>query len=111
MKRKMAIKNSSKKCITCNKSIRSKEIYYYKRFVFRSEIIKNGICKNSLVGKNVYKCAKCKYKDENHEYRFLRFLSDGKCRHKLVNEVWKYIEGECVMEPSHKECLICRKKF
>jgi phage FluMu protein Com len=50
-------------------------------------------------------CPKCKYRNEAKRERFGRFKKQ--CKHKETYTIYRYIPGECVMEPDYEQCMIC----
>lgn len=86
-------------CDQCRKPILKGQVYYRKRFVFTDDM--------GVYGSNLTYCPKCKYSNEQQELRYEKFRD--KCRHpeEFINEVWTYIPGETVKEPSYCECMLC----
>lgn len=100
MKRKIASRRLKRHCISCNKSFEKGDVYYLKRVVFEEF--------GEVIAYEYLVCPKCKYKKEKHKNRFMVFLSNGKCKHPVTEEIWRTIPGEdYVKEPSHTECSIC----
>lgn len=86
-------------CDQCGKPILKGQVYYRRRDVFTDDI--------GVYGYTTNYCPRCKYRNEQREIRFKRFKE--KCTHpeEFINEVWTYIPGEAVKEPSHCECMLC----
>lgn len=99
MKRLIAKRRLKYGCDQCRKPILKGRVYYRKRTVCKEDW---GIWSYSVTY-----CPRCKYKNEQREIRFKKFKE--KCNHpeEFVNEVWTYIPGEAVKEPSHCECMLC----
>ncbi|MGY3186482.1 hypothetical protein ACVWXS_001183 [Lysinibacillus sp. TE18511] len=107
MKRFVAKYKSTKRCICCNKSINSGEVYYRERKVFNEVVEGTGI-----VSWNLYYCARCNYKIQRKKERFAKFVTSDKCKHPKSHTVWGLIFGEdYAQEPKYDECEICGKTF
>lgn len=99
MKRLIAKRRLKNGCDQCGKLILKGYIYYRKRTVF--------VEKSGLFGYTITYCPKCKYRNEQHNLRYVKF--QDKCTHPeaFIEEIWTYIPGEAVKEPSHCECMLC----
>ncbi|MSU03548.1 hypothetical protein [Tissierella pigra] len=101
MKKLIAKRRLKHGCDQCKEPILKGQVYYRKRTV----IVEEG----KMFGYTVIYCSKCKYKHKQWKPRYEKFKE--KCNHpeKFINEVWTYIPGEAVKEPSHCECMLCGK--
>lgn len=100
MKKSIAKRRLTRKCDYCNKTTFKGEVYYKDRTV----IVEWG----EIFAYTIYTCPKCKYKRKQSKLRFEKFK--GKCEHpeEFTEEIWTYIPGEAVKEPSHRECRLCK---
>lgn len=90
-------------CDWCGKPIFKGNVYYRRRDVFTDDM--------GIYGHTTIFCPKCKYKIEQHNLRHEKFKKVCKHPEEFVNEVWRYIPGETVKEPSHCECMLCGSLF
>jgi hypothetical protein len=99
MKRKIATRKLKRSC-KCGKTFKKGDVYYLERIVFAW-----GFENKHLFSNEHLHCAKCRYRQLEHERRFELFKP--KCPHPIVHEVWSYIPGEYVMQPDHDVCQVC----
>lgn len=101
MKKLIARRRLKHGCDQCKEPILKDQVYYRKRTVFTDE--------GKVYAYTTTYCPKCRYENEQREIRFKKFKE--KCTHpeKFINEIWAYIPGEAVKEPSHCECMLCGK--
>ena len=99
MKRLIAKRRLKHGCGQCKNSILKGNIYYKERVVF--------VEKSGVFGYTNTYCPKCKYRNEQHNLRYESFKD--KCTHPeaFIEEIWTYIPGEAVKEPSHCVCRLC----
>lgn len=88
-------------CDQCRKPILKGHVYHRKRKVFVDDIF------GGVYGYSINYCPKCKYRNEQREIRFEKFKKVCTHPEKFIKEVWTYIPGEAVKEPSHCECMLC----
>jgi len=100
MKRLIAKRRLKYGCDQCKELILKGQVYYRARTIFVDDY-------NRVYGSSITFCPKCKYELEQHKSRYLKF--QNKCIHpnEFINEIWTYIPGEAVKEPSHCECRLC----
>lgn len=86
-------------CDQCKKPILKGDIYYRKSLALVAE--------KRISGFTITYCPKCKYRNDQHNLRYGRFTD--KCTHpeSFIDEIWTYIPGEAVKEPSHCVCILC----
>lgn len=105
MKRLIAKRKSTKRCICCNKPIISGDVYYHERKVFKD------FDDDKIHGVTYYFCARCNYETTRKKERYERFVSSNKCKHPIVHTVYGLIWGEdYAQEPKYDECRICGKR-
>lgn len=99
MKRLVAKRRLKHGCDQCRKPILKGHVYYRDRSVFVDE--------GKIFASSITYCSKCRYENEQHKPRYEKFKE--KCKHpkEFINEIWTYIPGEAVKEPSHCECMLC----
>lgn len=104
MKRLIAKRRLKHGCDQCKEPILKGHVYYRKRTVYH-DCDTFDDCRIFAVTTTY--CPRCKYRNEQREIRFKKFKE--KCTHpeEFINEVWTYIPGEAVKEPSHCECMLC----
>lgn len=107
MKRFVAQRKSTKRCIYCDKPIEKGQIYYRERKFYKEWY--DG--KDEITTINYYRCVRCNYEQKRKRERYERFVESGTCKHPKVETVWGLIAGEdYAQEPKYDECQICRKK-
>lgn len=91
-------------CDQCRIPILKGHVYYRKRTVFHDY---DTIDRCGIFAVTTIYCPKCKYRNENRDLRFKKFKKQ--CLHPLefIEEIWTYIPGEAVKEPSHGICRLC----
>lgn len=99
MKKLIAKRRLKHGCDQCKEPILKGHVYYRKRTIFTED--------GKVYGYTTTYCPRCKYRNEQRKVRFEKFK--GKCHHpkEFINEVWTYIPGEAVKQPSHCECMLC----
>ena len=99
MKRLIAKRKHSNDCIYCNRAIEKGNVYYFERKV---------VAEDGKVYSYQYKtCAKCKYKQDQHNKRYERYTETCNHPRKFIETVWSYIPGECVKQPDYDICRLC----
>ena len=104
VKRLVAKRRLKHGCDQCRNPILKGHIYYRKRTVFQDY---DTIDKCGIFAVTTTYCPKCKYTNEQRNVRFEKFKKECKHPKEFINEVWTYVPGEAVKEPSHCECMLC----
>ena len=105
-KRYVAQRKLKNTCLSCGKHFEKGDVYYKERRVDVEEVLFN---KSNIYACNLYKCPRCKYKDEEHQKRFKEFSKICEHPDKFMNTIWGYIPGESVREPEYFRCMLCGK--
>lgn len=89
-------------CYICHKPIAKGDMAHVIKLYFPDE----GYSFHTLT---LYTHIRCQYYQDKSIERFKKF----DCHHpdKMVEEIWTYIPGEAVKEPSHCVCHICGKRI
>ena len=105
MKRLIAKRKLKRSCSKCNAVISKGEVYYKERHVS----IEEGFGNKIFYSIEFVTCAKCQYKQEQHNKRYALFAE--KCKHPAwaIETMYRYIPGESVKEPDYDRCLLCGK--
>lgn len=100
--KRLVVKRKLKRCCThCGKKFSKGDVYYKKREVF----VEEGL----VMGFEFLACPKCKYKQERRKERCSRFKTNCPHPDKFIDEKWRYMTGEAVVEPDYSYCTLCGK--
>lgn len=94
--RKVASRRLKRKCIECDKGFIKGNVYYLHRHVFSED--------GKVYAYEHLICARCTYKQKQHEQRFKDFKK--KCEHpaRFVYTEYSY------WEPLYDKCILCSQK-